>query len=715
VAFEAYVARVTLARDRIVQLGGEIKLLEVQHKKLAKAAKTVPEALQLQLDLEEKIRLKKLDNIHRQIALQEDLVRTEKNKLEISATLLGLQADLLELIEQKLSPQEKSVRIELATAEALKKTLQIGNKILQNEKKLVDLKNERAKAEVELANLSSASTRIRYGGISPTQELALKQKEQKGRLAVINREDTMKKAMAKVDYDILRLQMQLLKMQTMERLKTQQAEAVRLFQAGGYNQSELAAVHAADKALASAEERFTELLHPEVGQLIQQFRSSWKVIEGITENSKLKLNLDVGQAQVDWEKGILSIAQGGGESVYKNLQSLGDGFFTSVESRQKKAREDFAATTRYTPGSKLFEEGSDAAASGVAKGFDDIESTTTKVQILQGIMQSTMDGLRELGPEGVLAASVAEGSFMITQSFTTMFEEIGSGTEGMQKGAAIASAVASTIAATAQILAAASAARIAGIDAEIAAEQKRDGKSKASLAKIKSLEKKKEAMAKKAFNQNKKMQMASIIANTAAGVMGIIGKEAGTVGIGAIVLGAIVAAMGAAQLAIVAGTSYQGGGAGGGSAGIPASIAIGDRSNRVDLGRSTSGAGELAYLRGEKGRGSSASDFRPGAFAGRRYRAYGGSAYVVGEQGPELFMPEVPGQIVTNDNAAAMGAPVNVSFQISAIDSTNMEDMLTTQRGNIISMIREAANSHGAGFLEGVDISTYDATAGGNM
>jgi hypothetical protein len=78
-------------------------------------------------------------------------------------------------------------------------------------------------------------------------------------------------------------------------------------------------------------------------------------------------------------------------------------------------------------------------------------------------------------------------------------------------------------------------------------------------------------------------------------------------------------------------------------------------------------------------------------------------------------MPEVPGQIVTNDNAAAMGAPVNVSFQISAIDSTNMEDMLTTQRGNIISMIREAANSHGAGFLEGVDISTYDATAGGNM
>ena len=55
-----------------------------------------------------------------------------------------------------------------------------------------------------------------------------------------------------------------------------------------------------------------------------------------------------------------------------------------------------------------------------------------------------------------------------------------------------------------------------------------------------------------------------------------------------------------------------------------------------------------------------------------------------------------------------MGAPVNVNFSVSAIDCTNMQDMLTTQRGSIISMIREAANSHGSGFLENVDVSTYD-------
>ena len=43
------------------------------------------------------------------------------------------------------------------------------------------------------------------------------------------------------------------------------------------------------------------------------------------------------------------------------------------------------------------------------------------------------------------------------------------------------------------------------------------------------------------------------------------------------------------------------------------------------------GAGELAYLRGEKGVGTSSADYRPGAFAGKRYRAAGGAAYVVGE------------------------------------------------------------------------------------
>ena len=43
--------------------------------------------------------------------------------------------------------------------------------------------------------------------------------------------------------------------------------------------------------------------------------------------------------------------------------------------------------------------------------------------------------------------------------------------------------------------------------------------------------------------------------------------------------------------------------------------------------------------------------------------------------------------------------PVNANINISAIDAAGVEDVLINQRGNIISMIREAANAQGDGFL----------------
>ena len=117
-------------------------------------------------------------------------------------------------------------------------------------------------------------------------------------------------------------------------------------------------------------------------------------------------------------------------------------------------------------------------------------------------------------------------------------------------------------------------------------------------------------------------------------------------------------------------------------------------------------AGELAYIRGERGSGSGAGDFIPGGFTGRKYRATGG--FVVGEQGPELFVPQVPGQVLSQSDATGMGAPISVNFNINAIDTANMEDMLERRRGSIINMIRGAANEHGQDFLEMVDTDTYN-------
>lgn len=85
---------------------------------------------------------------------------------------------------------------------------------------------------------------------------------------------------------------------------------------------------------------------------------------------------------------------------------------------------------------------------------------------------------------------------------------------------------------------------------------------------------------------------------------------------------------------------------------------------------------------------------------------------MVGEQGPELFVPEVPGRIVPNDDVSS-GGPTNVSFNISTVDATGVEDLLVAQRGNIIGMIRQAANSYGQDFVESVDTSVFTQSAGG--
>ena len=87
------------------------------------------------------------------------------------------------------------------------------------------------------------------------------------------------------------------------------------------------------------------------------------------------------------------------------------------------------------------------------------------------------------------------------------------------------------ISAMGAIMAASSKAKIANIDREIEAEKKRDGKSKASLDKIKAMEKKKEQMARKAFEMSKKMQIASAIINTASAVVGALAMNRQAYGI----------------------------------------------------------------------------------------------------------------------------------------------------------------------------------------
>jgi hypothetical protein len=307
------------------------------------------------------------------------------------------------------------------------------------------------------------------------------------------------------------------------------------------------------------------------------------------------------------------------------------------------------------------------------------------------------EDLKKLGPEGELVASVAQGALVMADAFDTMTTSI---EEGGSKMAARAQFAAAAISQISTIMAANSKAQIAEIDKQIEAEKKRDGKSAESVAKIKAMEKKKEAMERKAFERNKKMQMAQTIASTAAGIAGVLAgiKDPIVTAPLAFATAVMIGAMGAAQLAIISKQKYSGGS---GSVEKPSgqTLSIGKRDNTVDVSRGAS-RGELAYMRGERGVGSNANDFRPtgGAYGMKNYAA-GGEGILVGEQGPEIVTPTQPVDVTPMTSGGAQ----NVTFTINAVDAEGVEAVLERQRGNIIGMIRSAANGYGQNFLEQVD------------
>jgi hypothetical protein len=329
------------------------------------------------------------------------------------------------------------------------------------------------------------------------------------------------------------------------------------------------------------------------------------------------------------------------------------------------------------------------------------------LQMVSDTLGAMSAALAELGTEGALAASLGNLSNIMLTSVIGAMEIMG--TEGVKTSAKIAagfSAAANIIGGLASVLRAQSDAEVAAIDRMIEAEKKRDGKSAESQRKIAQMEAKKEQVKKKAFETDKKMKMAQAVMSTAAGIAQSLTLPYPL----NFIMASLVGAMGAAQIAVISGMSYQGGGSTP-SAGAPTSITAGNRRSSVDLANSQSARGELAYFRGESGSGGPES-FKP-AFSGYKNRAEGGNtAYMIGEQGPELFVPERPGRIVANDDVS-MGAPTNVSFNINTIDSSGVEDLLVAQRGNIIGMIRQAANSYGQDFVEDIDTSVFTQSSGG--
>ena len=73
--------------------------------------------------------------------------------------------------------------------------------------------------------------------------------------------------------------------------------------------------------------------------------------------------------------------------------------------------------------------------------------------------------------------------------------------------------------------------------------------------------------------------------------------------------------------------------------------------------------------------------------------------YIVGEQGPELFMPNVSGTVVPNDQLSMGTAPgqgdVNINFNISTVVARGFVELLISRRGVITGIINEGLNRQG--------------------
>lgn len=354
-----------------------------------------------------------------------------------------------------------------------------------------------------------------------------------------------------------------------------------------------------------------------------------------------------------------------------------------------------------------------AALEGAASTLDGDGSITEKLQAAGGVVAAFSAQLATLGPAGPLISAIGQSAEIMGNAFQNVaevFENTGDTMEDRGKQiAAITQGMSAAIGGISAVQQAAAQQQVADIDRQIAAEKQKDGKSKESLAKIAQMEKRKDQIKRKAFEQDKKMKIAQAVMSTASAIASSLVGPPGLPW--SAVFAAMAAAMGAAQIAAIRKTSYQGGGSAPQTGGAPSVTSVGSRQSTVDLARSQSASGELAYLRGAQGMGG-IENFKP-SFTGR-YRAEGGATagYIVGEQGPELFMPQQAGKIVPNDQMQNMSPPTNINISISAIDAQGVEEVMKQQTGAIVRGLRGAANSYGESFLEDIDASFYTPTSG---
>jgi len=102
------------------------------------------------------------------------------------------------------------------------------------------------------------------------------------------------------------------------------------------------------------------------------------------------------------------------------------------------------------------------------------------------------------------------------------------------------------------------------------------------------------------------------------------------------------------------------------------------------------------------GGGSMAGGFSFGGSGGKTTARNGGAVqkdqpYMVGENGPEMFVPNSTGQITQSARGTGGGGATTVNFNITTVDAKGFDQLLVERRGTISRIINESVNEKGRG------------------
>jgi lambda family phage tail tape measure protein len=106
---------------------------------------------------------------------------------------------------------------------------------------------------------------------------------------------------------------------------------------------------------------------------------------------------------------------------------------------------------------------------------------------------------------------------------------------------------------------------------------------------------------------------------------------------------------------------------------------------------------------------SSAGNFLSGLFKADGGPVAGGQPYIVGEQGPEWFVPNGAGTIVPNGKSAGTTsspgssdsgtvtsqAPININFSVRAMDARSFQSAMVQNKAVVVGIVNQALNMRG--------------------